>query len=112
MVEASIPTWESESNQNRGGTRAVRGDSAQSLCDPTASLDACPIPRLATSRHRIAFAVKTTSAPSGVLYALTRPKSCGEGHVSAESVGVARPGRNEFAALRWQGYQGYAARVG
>ena len=28
---------------------------------------------------------------------LIRPKSCGEAHVSAESVGVARPGRNKFA---------------
>ena len=65
MVEAVIPTWESESNQNRGGTRAVRGDSARSLCDPTASLDACPIPRLATSRHRIASVVKKTPVSSG-----------------------------------------------
>ena len=65
MVGASIPTWESESNQNRRCTRAVRGDSAQSLRDPTASLDASPIPRLATSRHRIVSAVKKTPAPSG-----------------------------------------------
>jgi hypothetical protein len=65
MVGAFVPTWESASNQDRRCTRAVRGDSAQSLRDPTASLDASPIPRLATSHHRIASAVKKTSAPSG-----------------------------------------------
>jgi hypothetical protein len=37
---------------------------------------------------------------AGARCVLTQPKSCGEGHDSAESEGVARPRRNRFATLR------------